>query len=255
MTDQNARVLDQFGQQAGAYATLVNAEAGKRADPLLMLIEPRPTDHILDVGCGSGQLAVKVAAAVAHVTGVDLTPAMLDEARRHADTAGVTNICWKVADSIALPVPDGGFDVVVSRSMFHHAADPAGTLAEMKRACAPGGRIFVSDLSPASSKGPAFDAIELLRDPSHMHALTERELRMLGTNLGLREIVARSNATALPLETVLETSFPPPGVKDHLRAMLARDTHIGGDAFGLKPYLRDDAVWITYPTLTVGWAA
>jgi 2-polyprenyl-3-methyl-5-hydroxy-6-metoxy-1,4-benzoquinol methylase len=253
MTDQNARVLDQFGRQADAYAALVNAPGPPHADPLIALIDPTPSDRVLDVGCGSGQFAVSIAPLVAEVLGIDLTEAMLDTARVHQAKVGVANVRWERGDSTCLPVGSGAFDVVVSRSMFHHAADPAGTLAEMRRACAPGGRIFVMDLTPTPAKGPAFDAIELLRDPSHNHALTPEELRRLGSDLGLEEIAVRSRTTSLPLEAVLATSFPGPGIVDRVRTLFARDADAGGDAFGMAAQWQDGAVWVSYPMTTVCW--
>lgn len=252
--DQNERVLDQFTRQAGAYAALVNTQqAGPRADPLIGLMEPQADHRVLDVGCGSGQFAVAIASMVAEVVGVDLTPAMLDQARAHAVAMGIGNVRWEVGDSVALPVEDASFDVVVSRSMFHHAAQPAATLAEMRRACAAGGRLFVSDLSPDPVKAPAFDAIELLRDPSHKRALTLEDLRDLGRDLGLQEIAVRTDETSLPLEAVLATSFPPAGMLDHVRALLARDAAVMRDTFGMKAEDRGGTIWVTYPTMIVGW--
>ncbi|HUD30960.1 MAG TPA: methyltransferase domain-containing protein [Novosphingobium sp.] len=252
MSGQNERVLDQFTQQASTYAALVKNQ-DSRPDPLVALLELQPHHRLLDVGCGSGQFAIRAAPLVAEVLGVDLTPAMLVEAREHARTSGVENIRWVQADSVALPVENCGFERVVSRSMFHHAADPGATLTEMYRACAPGGRMFVSDLSPDPAKGPAFDAIELLRDPSHQRALTLEELRELGRDRGLAEIVLRSGATSLPLETVLATSFPPPGMLDHVRSLLERDAARGTDIFGLRPEMRNEVIWVSYPTMIVGW--
>ncbi|VWX50883.1 methyltransferase domain-containing protein [Novosphingobium sp. 9U] len=253
-SDQNARVRDQFSQQAPDYAKLIAAQGAQpRADPLIELMDPQPGDRVLDVGCGSGQLAVTVAPRVAKVVGIDLTPAMLDEARSHAAAAGVENVHWELADSVSLPVDDASFDIVVSRSMLHHAADPARTLAEMRRACTPGGRIIVSDLSPDPAKSAAFDAIELLRDPSHKHALTLGELQALGRELGLVETVVRSSATSLPLESVLATSFPAEGMLDHVRALLGRDAAAGTNALGMTPELREGQLWVTYPMMTIGW--
>jgi SAM-dependent methyltransferase len=253
MSGQNERVLDQFTRQASAYAALVNKGDG-RADPLVALLNVEPVHYLLDVGCGSGQFAVKVAPLVAEVLGVDLTPAMLEEARGHAKALGLGNVRWALADSVALPVGDGRFDRVVSRSMFHHADDPAATLAEMHRACAPRGQIFVSDLSPDPAKALAFDAVELLRDPSHKRALTLDDLRALGHERGLAEIAVRKGTTSLPLETVLATSFPPPGMLDHVRALLARDAAGGEDIFGMRAEVRDGAIWVSYPTMIVGWS-
>lgn len=254
MTDQNARVLDQFGQQAEAYSALVSSAGAHSKDPLIEALSPRPTDHVLDVGCGSGQFAIAAAPLVAHVTGADLTPAMLAKARAQQAGTGLTNITWLQADSTALPVADGSFDIVVSRSMFHHAADPAATLAEMRRACARDGRIAVMDLTPAPAKAPAFDSIELLRDPSHQSALTADELRALGAGLGLTETLIRPRATSLPIETVLATSFPAEGMLDHVRALYARDADTGADAFGMGTHWKDGAIWVTYPMTLVIWA-
>jgi ubiquinone/menaquinone biosynthesis C-methylase UbiE len=64
MSGQNERVLDQFTRQASAYAALVN-KGDARADPLVALLNVEPVHHLLDVGCGSGQFAVKVAPLVA----------------------------------------------------------------------------------------------------------------------------------------------------------------------------------------------
>jgi ubiquinone/menaquinone biosynthesis C-methylase UbiE len=251
--DQNARVLDQFSQQAEAYAALVNKASGRAPDPLIEALSPRQSDRVLDVGCGSGQFAVAIAPLVAQVVGADLTPAMLDKARAHQAQAGVSNVQWLQADSTALPVTDASFDIVTSRSMLHHAANPAATLAEMRRACASGGRIAVLDLTPAPEKSPAFDAIELLRDPSHARTLTVEQLRALGADLGLAELTAQSRASDLPLELTLATSFPGPGMLERVRELYARDAATGADVFGLKARVQDGQIWVTYPMTMVIW--
>jgi ubiquinone/menaquinone biosynthesis C-methylase UbiE len=251
--DQNARVLDQFGKQAESYAALVLGSGSPTTSPLIEAARPGPADRVLDVGCGSGRITVALAALAAHVTGIDLTPAMLEQARAAQVQAGLSNIDWIEADSIALPVADAAFDLVVSQAMFHHAADPAATLAEMRRACAPGGRIAVNDLTPAPEKACAFDAIELLRDPSHQRALTTAQLRALGADLGLTEVLVRSHKTELPIEVVLATSFPPPGMLEHVRELYRRDATAGSDAFGMEARLKDGAVWVSYPMSVVVW--
>jgi ubiquinone/menaquinone biosynthesis C-methylase UbiE len=254
-TQQNARVLDQFSRQAEGYAKLVNRSGPPWGDPLLECTQPNVQDRVLDVGCGSGQLAVALAPLVAHVTGIDLTPAMLEQARAHQAKMGLANIEWMQADSRRLPVADGSFSLVVSRSMIHHAADPLGTLAEMRRACVSGGRIAVLDLTPDPDRAAAFDAIELLRDPSHARALPVEELRALGAKLGLEEIALRAHAAELPFESVLATSRPHPGVLERVREFLARDAARGTDVFGLAARLKDDEVWVRYPMTLVVWRA
>lgn len=250
---QNDRVRDQFSQQAEAYAALVKRAAESARDPLIELLEPTGAERVLDVGCGSGQFVVAVSRYAAHAVGADLTPAMLDKARAHQAEAGVANVEWLLADSVALPVADASFDIVTSRSMLHHAADAEATLTEMRRACAPGGRIAVLDLTPAPDKAPAFDAIELLRDPSHARTYTTEQLRGLGGALGLEEVAVRTRQTSLPVEATLGASFPEPGMRERVRALYARDAATGGDAFGLKARLQDGQVWITYPMTMIVW--
>jgi ubiquinone/menaquinone biosynthesis C-methylase UbiE len=252
-SDHNARILAQFSQQAKSYATLTNSAGTPQGSPLFQAVRPAPTDRVLDVGCGAGRVSVSLASLVAHVTGVDLTPAMLDQARALQARAGVSNIEWKQADSTALPLADGAFDLVISQAMFHHAADPAATLAEMRRVCAPGGRIAVNDLTPAPEKACAFDAIELLRDPSHRRAYTAEALRALGAGQNLEEMSVHAYTTELPIEAVLATSFPDAGMLERVRELYSRDAAGGYDSLGMGARLQDGAVWVRYPMTVVVW--
>jgi ubiquinone/menaquinone biosynthesis C-methylase UbiE len=251
--DQNARVLDQFSQQAEAYAALTSKGGGQTVDPMIEALGLSGGERLLDVGCGAGQFAVSAARLVREVVGVDLTPAMLAKARELQLQSGRQNIEWRQADSVSLPVADAAFDVVTSRAMFHHAADPKRTLAEMRRACAPGGRIAVLDLTPDPEKGVAFDCIEILRDPSHSRALTPAELRQLGAELGLEEALVRPQATSLPLEPVLAASFPPAGLLERVRELYARDAQSGRDDLGFKARVENGETWVTYPMTLIIW--
>jgi len=251
---QNQIVLDQFTKQAEAYAALVRANPSGTLAALLEAARPGPDDRALDVGCGAGGLAVALAQVCREVTGVDLTPAMLDQARALQAAKGVTNLRWETADVTALPFPDASFSLVTSTAMLHHTANPTAVVAEMRRVCAPGGRIAVADLTPAPDKGPAFDAIETLRDPSHTHAMAQAELRGLGEALGLAEQSVRSFDLTLPLESVLATSFPDAGVLDKVRALYAADAATGADSLGLSATVTDGRLMMTYPLTLVVWS-
>jgi SAM-dependent methyltransferase len=250
---QNEIVLDQFTKQAEAYAALVRANPSGALAALLETARPQPDDRALDVGCGAGGLAVALASLCREVVGVDLTPAMLDQARALQAAKGVTNVRWEHADVTALPFADDDFSLVSSTAMLHHTADPAAVVAEMRRVCAPGGRIAVADLTPAPEKGPAFDAIETLRDPSHTHAMPPAELRGLGERLGLAEQSVRSFDVNFPLESVLATSFPDAGVLDKVRALYAADAAAGADALGLAARVQEGRLMVTYPMTLVVW--
>jgi ubiquinone/menaquinone biosynthesis C-methylase UbiE len=106
-------------------------------------------EDVLDVGCGTGTLAIAAAQAApdVHVTGLDADPAILELARKKAAGTGL-EIGFDEAMSTALPYPDASFDLALSTLFFHHLPDDAKreTAAELVRVLRPGGRIVVGDL-------------------------------------------------------------------------------------------------------------
>jgi ubiquinone/menaquinone biosynthesis C-methylase UbiE len=136
-------------------------------DALLSAAALQAGDVVLDVGCGTGTLAISAARAQpgARVTGLDGDAEVLAMAHRKADRAGVT-ISLEQALSTRMPFPDGKFTVVFSSLFFHHLQpeDKRGTLAEIHRVLAPGGRLHVADWGRPHNPvmGVAFHAIRLL---------------------------------------------------------------------------------------------
>lgn len=109
-----------------------------------------PGGQVLDVGCGPGHIAVLLAqeAPGLTVTGIDLVPAMIALAQRHAAAAELSDrVRFQVADVASLPFPDDQFDLVVSSLSLHHWPDPARGLAEIDRVLRPGGRVLIYDLA------------------------------------------------------------------------------------------------------------
>lgn len=104
----------------------------------------RPT--IVDIGCGTGELAVAISkkARQSRIVGVDVSPSMLLWASRHETTDG--RIRFMVGDGAKLPFPDESVDVVVSTLSLHHWAEPAAVLAEIDRVLTPDGRALIYDL-------------------------------------------------------------------------------------------------------------
>lgn len=254
--EQNAAVLDQFTQQAEAYAAFVRRKTGRESPgDVLGLSGASAEDVVLDVACGTGALTLDLAKVVRRVTGLDLTPAMLDQARTLQAETGATNVEWVQADALPLPFADGAFTLTVTRASFHHIDDPAAILAEMRRVTASGGRVVVSDLTPAPGKGATFDEMERLRDPSHVHALPTETLRAIGRAAGLQELYVESSTFETPLERVLATSFPGPDALDEVRRRFGVDADEGGDRLGFAVRRGEDGLYITYPMTTVVWRA
>src|ERR1019366_6173807 len=115
-------------------------------------------DHVLDVACGTGVVAVTAARVRTKVKGLDLSPVLLDRARWNSTTAGV-EIEFVEGDVEALPYPDGNFDVVLSQFGHMFAPRPEVAVAEMLRVLKPGGRLAFSTWPPELFTGRMFALI------------------------------------------------------------------------------------------------
>jgi ubiquinone/menaquinone biosynthesis C-methylase UbiE len=149
----NDLILDQFTRQATPFST---ASPITDAAALKLIVETssaKAADSVLDVACGGGVVACAFAPCVKHVTGIDMTPAMLARSAEYAKKLGLTNLTWRQGDVTSLPFKDGAFSIVFTRFSFHHFPDPLTVLKEMVRVCAVGGRVGTKRASP--------DAIDL----------------------------------------------------------------------------------------------
>jgi SAM-dependent methyltransferase len=112
-------------------------------------------DRVLDVGTASGNTALAAARRRAVVTGVDITPALLERARLRAAAEGL-RIDFQEGDATALTFADASFDVVMSTFGAIFAPDPEKTAAEMARVCRPGGKIAMAVWTPEGMLGKLF---------------------------------------------------------------------------------------------------
>ena len=126
----------------GDYARIA-ATLEPVAEVLLDAVAPPPGARLLDVACGTGNVALAAAARGALATGVDASPDLVGLARGRAAAAGARGE-FLVGDAGALPVPDGAFDATVSCFGVIFAPDPARAAAEMARATRPGGTIALT---------------------------------------------------------------------------------------------------------------
>jgi SAM-dependent methyltransferase len=126
------------------------------AAKLVHFAEVRPKQKVLDVGCGTGVVAVTARRAGAVVTGLDLTPDLLAVAKENAAIAEVNDVMWKEGDVENLPFRDGEFDVVLSQFAHIFAPRPEVALREMLRVLKTGGRIAFNTWPPESVIGRMF---------------------------------------------------------------------------------------------------
>lgn len=111
---------------------------------------------VLDVGTGTGVVAITARRRGAKVTGLDLTPALLAQARESAVVAGVEDIVWQEGDAETLPFPDASFDVVLSQFGHMFAPRPDVAIAEMLRVLKPGATLAFATWPPEQLIGRQF---------------------------------------------------------------------------------------------------
>jgi SAM-dependent methyltransferase len=240
-------ILDQFTKQAVPFAT---APGIKDEEALKLVIDftgANPGDTLLDVACGPGLIVCAFAKAVKHATGIDLVPAMIEHAKGLQREKNLTNVTWQVGDILPLPYPDASFSIVASRYAFHHLTDPEGVLAEMKRVCAPGGKIVVIDaaISTDPAKAAAYNRAEKFRDPSHARALSLPEFDLLFKWVGLPSPRKTFYKVEADLEDNLRRSFPNPGDADKLRQMFVES--LENDGLGVGAHRKGDNIHFSYP--------
>lgn len=115
----------------------------------------RAGQRVLDIGCGTGVVAITAARLGAQVTALDLTPALLERARENAQIAGVS-VEWHEGDAEQLPFADASFDVVLSQFGHMFAPRPDVALAEMLRVLKPGGTVAFNTWPPELFTGRMF---------------------------------------------------------------------------------------------------
>ncbi|HWQ13451.1 MAG TPA: class I SAM-dependent methyltransferase [Roseiflexaceae bacterium] len=170
MEDIKGSVRRQFSPAAAAYATSPVHTGGPDLVALVAAAGATGRERALDVGSGAGHTALALAPYVASVTAVDLSDEMLAQGRALAAARGIGNITFQRGDVERLELPDAAFDIVTSRYSAHHYPRPKAALREVARVLRPGGTMLLVDV--VAPEEPALDtflnAIELLRDPSHV---------------------------------------------------------------------------------------
>jgi ubiquinone/menaquinone biosynthesis C-methylase UbiE len=115
-------------------------------------------DRVLDVGCGTGNLAIPVARTGAHVSAIDLAPKLIGQAMQRAHAERLT-IRFKEGNVEAMPYATGSFDVVVTLFGAALSSQPDAAAAELARVCRSGGRMAMANWTPNGFVGQMFQIV------------------------------------------------------------------------------------------------
>ncbi|MTV24989.1 class I SAM-dependent methyltransferase [Nitriliruptoraceae bacterium ZYF776] len=146
MTDERVAAIRQLWTD-GDYAAV--GEGFRAVADHVVDDHVRPGARVLDAATGTGNLAIAAARAGAKVDAFDLTPSLLDEARRRAEAEGLA-IGFVEGDLVDVPFPDASFDLVASTFGAFLADDPGRCAAELVRVARPGGRVVATAWAPGS---------------------------------------------------------------------------------------------------------
>ena len=188
--DHLKRVADEFGRQAQTFEKYAEKTDDQVASRFQAALGEAARGHLLDVASGPGVVTAALAPDAASVVAFDATEQMLEKARSRCAKAGLANVDFKCGDAENLPFADGQFDGVVTRLAVHHFADPQRALGEMFRVLRRGGTAVVVDIvsSPDATEFSLQNAIERLRDPSHVRMLPAAELDAAMARAGFKDI-------------------------------------------------------------------
>ncbi len=128
-TGYDARMLRQW---ASAYE--------RAPEKILGVVKRNQT--VLDIGCGTGLITLRIAPHVEHITAIDLSTKMIAVAQRKAEQQGISNVDFQVADGYALPLDGRSFDVVLLFNILHIVQNPSALLQEAHRLLKPNGCVL-----------------------------------------------------------------------------------------------------------------
>lgn len=215
-------VARQFDAVAEHYRLSAVHAGGEDLAQLVVAAALRGHERVLDAGCGAGHTALALAPGAAHVTAIDLATAMLAQGQRLADERGLTNITFQPGDVEALTFADASFDLVTSRYSAHHWPHPQQALAEFRRVLRPGGRVLLADVVGYDDFvcDTHLQAIELLRDPSHVRDHTLAQWLTMLTTAGFTPVVRFTWALRLDFAAWVTRMATPSATVRQLRTLL-----------------------------------
>jgi ubiquinone/menaquinone biosynthesis C-methylase UbiE len=238
MTQSHDALVDaQFGPRAAAYVQSPVHASGADLDALQQAAARARPARALDLGCGGGHVAYRLAPHADEVVACDLSPDMLSAVAETARARGLDNISVQQAPAERLPFADAGFDFVACRFSAHHWRDFEAGLREARRVAAPGAQaVFIDAVSPGR---PLLDthlqAVELLRDPSHVRDYTTAEWAAAVERAGFT--VGRIARSQIRMEFASWTQRmrTPAPLAEAIRALQAQASQEVRDHFRLEP--------------------
>ncbi len=188
------KIQEEFGRQAANMAAAPAFKEEQTLRHISAALGPAPVGRVLEVACGPGIVAEAIAPLVSELVCIDATPEMLALAEFRLEKSEHSNLTFYEALAEALPFEAAEFDVIVTRLSFHHFEDIRTVLSEFRRVLRPQGRLVTADVISSSNREESalHNALEQLRDPTHVHMFSHQEFLTVLRRGGFEPIVEES---------------------------------------------------------------
>ena len=239
---------------AGDFGQIARYSAGG-AEEFIKRLNLKPGTKVLDVACGTGNLALPAARAGAVVTGVDIAPNLVEQARENAKREGL-KIQFDEGDAEAMTYEDGSFDAVVTMFGAMFAPRPELTAAELKRVVRPGGFIAMANWTPTGFVGKMFKMVSTHVPPPP--GMPPPVLWGVAENVRERFGEGISSLEAKPQNITFAFPFSPAEVVEHFRTYFgpAHKAFNALDENGQAALRKDlEELWTAHNTATDGTTA
>lgn len=247
MTGENAvAILEHYQRVAGLPPSEIARPSERELRDLVRLTEPLGDERLLDVGTGTGSVALAFAPHVASVLAVDLSPAMLEQAEAARAAAGVMNVHFRLGEIDVLSLPETSFDIITCHDLLQYATNLNDLLTLLRRLLATKGRLLIDE--PVASEDPVkratLNAIAIRRDSAVVRIWSAREIEAALHAAGLRWLKGERYSVNRGLDEWLSQAAADEVTWSAVTSML--EAGVDADAAGLNSRRgRDGAIIFT----------
>lgn len=233
----DAVVQEQYAPRAKAYVeSAVHASGDDLAVLEAIAVREQP-ERAADLGTGGGHVAYRLARHARAVTAIDLSAAMLEAVGDEARQRGIANIEICAAPAEAMPIEDATFDMLGCRFSAHHWRDFEAGIREARRVLKPGATaLFIDVVSPEYAPFDThLQAVELLRDPSHVRNYTEAEWVSTLARSGFRVRATQKRRLRMEWQTWVDRMRTPETHREAIRSLQQRASAETTAYFAIEP--------------------